>query len=493
MSQPHMAADWHADYSDNLVLHDISVKSSTSADGDGINDNGVSSSFITTTATYDDATGDDLGGDGTTSLFHAYSTSAQGVGPIVSNVLFISTTTTASPTYSSSALLHSQSLPMSSTSGMLELNEQPAYHNDDNPDNNDVDDEDEYEQNFQSTMSTSSSDYDSQSDEHDDADDGIFTANDNDTTYVTTTSKDPDLITNNSFDVELSTVDSDAFSTDNILPDDDTKLRFVEEERLPNDDPLAHYEHLVGAAMDDVVDVELISLEDGPISGEEMRKTRNKLYYKNVQEKQSHDREHVEIHTLPSPVEKKSQIVSVPVTPQAPIYLVHEAAGTSEGQTEGPTLPRLLVNISIATDNGTGTVQHSVYVLQVSIPTPSEYIPKAKQSEFEQESDDSNRSCPLEPPPAPPCPIKCPNSSLFEKYQIMNVIDESESVEEAEDNLEEQDLGTNEFNTTILPTEKKSTGTTDVTEEVTDSTIPPMWECPKIIPAPILILEGELM
>ncbi|XP_058829663.1 uncharacterized protein LOC131688977 [Topomyia yanbarensis] len=489
MSQPQMAADWHADYSDNLVLHDISVESTTtSGDGDGINDNGVSSSY---------ADDDDLGGDVTASLSHVYSSAAHGVGPIVSDVLFVSTTATTSPsTYSSSTLSQSQSLPLSSASGTLESNEQPAYGDDDNHDtvvdeDNGDDDDGEYELNFQSTASTSSSDYDSQPDEQEDADE-IFTANDNDITYVTT-NNDPDLITNNSFDVESSTVVSVVSSADDIQLDYVAKLGYIEEEKLPNDDPLALYEHLNGAEMDDVVDVELISLEDGPISGEEMRKTRNKLYYKNVQEKQGQESERVEIHTLPSPVENRSQIVPVPISPpQVPIYLVHEAVGSNDEQKEGPVLPRLLVNISIATDNGTGTVQHSVYVLQVSIPTPSEYIPRPNPSEFDRETVDSNHSCPPEPPPAPPCPIKCPNSSLFEKYQVINVIDESGSFEEVEDSSEAPDFKTNEIKSTVSRSEEQSTETT-ITEQDTDGTMPPVWECPKITPPPILILEGELM
>ncbi|KAL1379250.1 hypothetical protein pipiens_000499, partial [Culex pipiens pipiens] len=206
--------------------------------------------------------------------------------------------------------------------------------------------------------------------------------------------------------------------------DDGTKLSFVEdeddEEKLPNDDPLAHvYEHL-GA----VDEVELISLEDGPISGEEMRKARNKLFYQNVQERE----ETVEIHTLPPPEEEEVKpeptvLLTSPsgTTPATPVYLVREGNETAES-----VLPRLLVNISIASDHGSGTVQHSVYVLQVSIPTPPEHVPKPAPQE------EPPSSCPPGPPPAPPCPIKCPNSSTFEKYRVVSIIDDdgSESTEE---------------------------------------------------------------
>ncbi|XP_055530568.1 teneurin-m isoform X1 [Wyeomyia smithii] len=510
MSQPQMADDGHdADYSDNLVLHDISVDSSTTitddgtTDGDGINDNGVSSSTTLSTA----SGGSIPGGDVTTSLFQAYtpilssSSPVHGIVPIVSDVLFVSATTTTptptSTTHPTSALPQSQSLPLSSGSGTLELNEQPYEEsNDDEADN-------EFGQSLQLTGSptASSSYYDSEQDEPE-KDDEIFTANDNGITYVTTNDDDPDLITNNSFDVEpgASTVPAAAvFPVDDIPIEVDAKLRFVEEEKLPNDDPSAHYIHLAPggpAAMDDIVDVELISLEDGPVSGEETKKSRNKLYYKNVQE---HDTERVEIHTLPAePSAGESHSIPITASPPVPVFLLHEGNSTAGGQQNGSILPRLLVNISIASDHGTGTVQHSVYVLQVSIPTPPEYVPNPKpSSEFDPEMEDSNSACsPPEPPPVPPCPIKCPNLSRYEKYQVISVIDDSGSLEDV---VESSDLLANdtteqESTTTSPEEEEEQQQTTDVTtteEAQQDATTAAVQQqCPKVVIPPILILEG---
>lgn len=521
MSQPQMAADRRADYFDNLVLHDISVDSTSTTIGDGFTDNGVSSPIVTTDTYPTD--GDGEGGDEATttrSTSFPQLAAQHDDGPIVS-ALFVPTTLTS---YPPSALSQSPSLPLSSASGVPpESNEQQSTaYNDDEGDDDIGGYDGKQEQNFQSTTeqpiersskSASSSDYDDDSQGWQ-MNEEIFTTNDNDVTYVTS-STDPDLITNNSFDVELSMnsvelpVDGDIPSPTEYISTDDNdsgKLGSVEEEKLPNDDPLAHYEHL--GPMEDAVDVELISLEDGPISGEEMRKSKSKLYYKNVQEKTAAEEEKVEIHTLPpangihQQPAQQSTAIPVTVAPQIPIYLVQESNSTTNESKEGAALPRLLVNISIATDHGTGTVQHSVYVLQVSIPTPPENIPKTEQSQ--ENVDNIQHSCPPErpePPPAPPCPIKCPNSSLFEKYQVVSIIeDESVSTEDVDSSSEAIELDTVTTTADLSPTtieseiEPTSPTTEENDEEPTTTAEPGIpLQCPEAPQpvVPILILEGE--
>ncbi|XP_062564716.1 teneurin-m isoform X8 [Armigeres subalbatus] len=508
-----MAADRRADYFDNLVLHDISVDSTTST-GDGFTDNGVSSPIVTTDAsTTDDEDDDHDGGGGdeattTRSTFPSHLSTQHDDGPIVS-ALFVPTTLTS---YPPSALSQSPSLPLSSASGVPpESNEQqPTALEDDN-------DDEKQDQNFQSTTasteSTTSSDYDYDSQQWN-RNGEIFTTNDNDITYVTTSS-DPDLIANNSFDVELSMsseepeMDGDISASKKSIPNEDVASQpgSTEEEKLPNDDPLTHYEHL--GAMDDAVDIELISLEDGPISGEEMRKTKNKLYYKNIQEKSAGEEEKVEIHTLPpangihQQPAQQSTTIPVTVVPQIPIYLVREGNSTDNETKEGAALPRLLVNISIASDHGSGTVQHSVYVLQVSIPTPPDSIARTERSG--ENVDNIHQSCPPEkpePPPSPPCPIKCPNSSIFEKYQVVSIIeDESASTEDAD--FEKIELDGKTTAPSSLPTTTSTSTTESETDPATSTTegddeVPPTTtesgmplQCPQVAPpVPILILEG---
>jgi hypothetical protein len=162
--------------------------------------------------------------------------------------------------------------------------------------------------------------------------------------------------------------------------------------------------------------------------------------------------ENVEIVTLSQEAEKllkSDETVFVHSTPEVPVYVVNEGNDTNSH--------RLLVNISIGSDTGSGTIQHTVYSLHVSVPTP--------------EIKDTPLSCPPEPPPQPPCPIKCSNfPPHFETYKYHNIY------EDYEDNSTTLDDNEAPVTTTQSPIE-------DEDEEE------PVNNCPEIF-APILILEG---
>uniref|UniRef100_A0A182HVZ3 Teneurin-2 n=1 Tax=Anopheles arabiensis TaxID=7173 RepID=A0A182HVZ3_ANOAR len=308
----------------------------------------------------------------------------------------------------------------------------------------------------------------------------------------------------------------------------------TEDEKWANDDPSAAvvYAHVPL----DQSEVALVSLEDGLELGRE----RDKHYYKTIEQvaiKAGDDddgdasklQEEVRIHTLPPSV--------VPVqTTAVPVYLINEPNGTSSSREDASNgaqeeLPRLLVNISIATDHGSGTVQHSVYVLQVSIPTPPEHMPRPPVESPESPPPPANLAvpppvqCPPEPPPAPPCPIKCPSDSAFARYRVVAVPveDDSEFVEIDEDGLEGElvDTGLGEPSSTEPPealTEANDGLTQEFTtaqrlpeltadeqdeekhdddEATTSSSLSSVVasttsaaQCPEVTPPPILILEG---
>lgn len=166
-----------------------------------------------------------------------------------------------------------------------------------------------------------------------------------------------------------------------------------------------------------------------------------------------------------------------------------------------PYIPgkRILVNLSIATDAGTGTKDTTVYQLHVSVPA----APVPDEDDNENDIDDNNESneikdadngivnnrrnnyCMnqlLQPPPrmpdCPPCP--CFNDDFT------NDIDNS--ISKSEENLEN-----------FIPT---ATSTTTTTTTTSTSTTPPsttisssiassqdVLACPDV---PILILEGDL-
>lgn len=85
-------------------------------------------------------------------------------------------------------------------------------------------------------------------------------------------------------------------------------------------------------------------------------------------------------------------ISAVPLEqPGVPHYVVHDAK-TRDNPKEIEAGPRILVNVSIATDHGSGTRTHAVYMLHVMVPAgidinPSPHVePKPEEKEFAPEN-----------------------------------------------------------------------------------------------------------
>ncbi|XP_049291097.1 teneurin-m isoform X2 [Anopheles funestus] len=349
-------------------------------------------------------------------------------------------------------------------------------------------------------------------------DNGIFITNDNDLPPATMTT-----VTSPSGPLKTSAESYPQTTLTNEVIN--ARLTDDEDEKWSNDDPSAVHGAIYGHVPLDQSDVALVSLEDGL----ELGKVRDKHYYKTIEQvaikenapkhtstAEEEPLEEVRIHTLPE------SVLPVTVQPTVPMYLIKEVNGTSSSE-EGAELPRLLVNISIATDHGSGTVQHSVYVLQVSIPTPPEHMPRPaadepKPANFEQPP--PVPQCPPEPPPAPPCPIKCPTDSLFARYRVVDVQeDDSEFVEldedavepsvvavgqqdeyelstESPEALEANDGLTQEFTTPprLVQEQELTDGDDDDDDATSTSSIASTTsaaQCPEVTPPPILILEAR--
>uniref|UniRef100_A0A182FTN0 Teneurin-2 n=1 Tax=Anopheles albimanus TaxID=7167 RepID=A0A182FTN0_ANOAL len=306
------------------------------------------------------------------------------------------------------------------------------------------------------------------------------------------------------------------------------------DEKWSNDDPSAGanigYAHLPAAL--ELPEVALVSLEDGL----EVGMARDKHFYRTMEGQAQQQQQQVRVHTLPD------TLLPLTTPTAVPVYFMNEANATSsvpsgqssseesDGEAEvsgDAALPRLLVNISIATDHGSGTVQHSVYVLQVSIPTPAEYLPKAAATNtgtpapvpapanFEAPPP---LHCPPGPPPAPPCPIRCPtDTEMYGKYRIISVPEEdglepgepllaqdeyeiitlpvemeSEMVsaeEEEKDQLVVSSVAKPQEFATALPRDDVEQESKVGDDELPHTTTPsPASQCPEV--APILILEG---
>lgn len=115
-----------------------------------------------------------------------------------------------------------------------------------------------------------------------------------------------------------------------------------------------------------------------------------------------------------------------------------DTQNVSESEASIP-MQRILVNVSIATDSGSGTQHHAVYMLHVSVPAGVGLNPPVEQHVLEnatmgqppldmnsqdEHSDtlaDGAGCHPPEPPPVPPCPCECVASR---KHEETNNIEE---------------------------------------------------------------------
>lgn len=171
-------------------------------------------------------------------------------------------------------------------------------------------------------------------------------------TETTTTIIENDLMPNGNNNQRLIARHSKRNSNDNN--DNDDKNLEENLHMLQNDDP-----RLI--AYNDPENVEFISLDDkSPSKSQESSN---------------------------GPTNVPVMVSAVPlVQPGVPHYVVHDAKTSTQGIETGP---RILVNVSIATDHGSGTQTHAVYMLHVMVPAAIDLNPpvsKYEKTEFTPEN-----------------------------------------------------------------------------------------------------------
>lgn len=214
--------------------------------------------------------------------------------------------------------------------------------------------------------------------------------------------------------------------------------------------------------------------------------------------------EQIEIHTLDSANNerydtKANDVEQYPFidtqNPDRIRYEVHDINSINRDRLthETQSTKRILVNVSIATDNGSGTENHAVYTLHVSVPAGPDFPPKTLNSGTDSGEGlseqyapilDTSHACPMEPPPVPPCLCNCDQFCR----NVTGVDDDDHKVVEQpiattlSDTLDVSDTDASTTNDVFLST----TTTTD--ETMTEQG----YSCleSKDIPT-ILILEGE--
>lgn len=188
---------------------------------------------------------------------------------------------------------------------------------------------------------------------------------------------------------------------------------------------------------------------------------------------------------------EENEIGKYGLTENSPIYKVHDAnnnlTAKHDDLSNKISTQRILVNISIATDGGSGTTNHAVYILSVAVPadsnfSPTLYDPNNNNDDSSNESSEQLFVPPPEPPPAPPCPCNC-NSNILENLEnLENSNEETTTLSEGSGDDDDDSLITttstndDEFNSTTI---------------VDDSILNETFSCPDFLTTPILILEGE--
>lgn len=206
------------------------------------------------------------------------------------------------------------------------------------------------------------------------------------------------------------------------------------------------------------------------------------------------DEDDITIHKMVDDfVEPKYIYNAIPLTtPGVPHYVMHDATTqkfkmlhneSTEENDETLEKPRILVNISIATDTGAGTQNHAVYMLHVSVPASSDFFAQPKASATDENSNEFDNG-PPKPPPAPPCPCQCASHENLAELPVRagNAVTEATTVTPSTTN---PDIDTNPHLNTFtdnylapLDSDSDSPNTTQIV----------MKSCPEV---PILILEGE--
>lgn len=212
--------------------------------------------------------------------------------------------------------------------------------------------------------------------------------------------------------------------------------------------------------------------------------------------------EEIEIHTLDTAKNDKldtktNNVEQFPFidthNPDRIRYEVHDINSINRNDLphEAPISKRILVNVSIATDNGSGTENHAVYTLHVSVPAGPDFQPKPLNSGTDFGADlsknyapilDTSHACPMEPPPVPPCLCNCDQFCR----NISDVDDTNVKVEEPiattlSESLDVSVTDASTTNDTFLSTTTDETMTEQGRSCLESKDIPT-----------ILILEGEM-
>ncbi|XP_055694709.1 teneurin-m isoform X2 [Lutzomyia longipalpis] len=142
---------------------------------------------------------------------------------------------------------------------------------------------------------------------------------------------------------------------------------------------------------------------------------------------------------------------------------------------------RILVNVSIGTDSGSGTQNHAIYMLHVSVPAGTDFSQQGDSSSSDESPIDSSDSiddiCPPKFPPAPPCPCQC--SDQMAANQI-----NSPNTEIEPDDLSEEEKTTTQGSTTIVTESSVLSTVSEIFQENTTN----VKKCMENVS--VLILEG---
>lgn len=157
-------------------------------------------------------------------------------------------------------------------------------------------------------------------------------------------------------------------------------------------------------------------------------------------------------------------------------YQMHDA--TTNKSTSLPQ--RILVNVSIATDNGDGSQLHAVYMLHVSVPATEDFdsVPTLTEVIAEDPKRIEGGSAaaapvgcqPPEPPPLPKCPCECGGKNENDsKYDVTLMGNASDLID---DNVTELENVTDEKIAEDAASINEGDGTTSATTIDVDQTTP---------------------
>jgi hypothetical protein len=149
--------------------------------------------------------------------------------------------------------------------------------------------------------------------------------------------------------------------------DDDVPVVIDGSGDIQNDDPSL----FLAYQREEENDVDIVSLDDDT-NGQDPEEVKKKIKYES-------EETNIKFHPLNKDGSNEFVIHAAPSNPpDGPRLFMHEGAG--DGVTFNQTVdeeeqPRILVNVSIATDSGQGTKTHAVYSLHVMVPSGKDFFP----------------------------------------------------------------------------------------------------------------------